>query len=136
MNGHPLHEGWIVYLRNLLFGLLLFNLFPCTFFYKREKRRNFREGEKKRQCVNQIPSQFEGDITKFDFSLHLLCIRGMAQSTFREWSLITGRRGEGGGGLQNCRGQGGSEVLPLQKKGGGGRKSFSHVEGEAQNVLR
>ena len=31
----------------------------------------------------------------------------------RDWSLITGRRG--GGTLQN-----GSDVLPLQKKGGGG----------------
>ena len=39
-------DGWNIYLRNLLFGLLLFNLFPCTFFYKREKRRNFSEGEK------------------------------------------------------------------------------------------
>ena len=41
----------------------------------------------------------------------------------RDWSLITGR----GGGLQNGREVGASEVLSLQKKGGGGN-SFSHDE--------
>ena len=38
-----------------------------------------------------------------------------------------------GGGLQNGRGGGASEVLPLRKGGGG--KSFSHAEGGAQKVL-
>ena len=47
----------------------------------------------------------------------------------RDWSLITGR-----GGLQNGRGGGAREVLPL-RKGGGGGKSFSHAEGGAQQVL-
>ena len=42
----------------------------------------------------------------------------------RDWSLIT----EKGGGLQNGRGGGASEVLPLQKRGGGG-KGLSHAEG-------
>ena len=50
-------------------------------------------------------------------------------SVIRDWSLITGR-----GGLQNGRGGGAREVLPLQKGGGGG-KSFSHSEGGAQKVL-
>ena len=39
--------------------------------------------------------------------------------------------GEGGGGLQNGRGE--REVLPLRKGGVG--KSFSHAEGGAQKVL-
>ena len=37
--------------------------------------------------------------------------------------------GRGGGGLQNGRGGGAREVLPLRKGGGGGGKSFSHAEG-------
>ena len=47
----------------------------------------------------------------------------------RDWSLIKGR-----GGLQNGRGEGACEVLPL-RRGGGGGKSFSHAEGRAQKVL-
>ena len=46
---------------------------------------------------------------------------------FREWLLITGRRG----GLQKRRGWG--QVIlrfyPYKKRGGGGRKSFSYAEG-------
>ena len=45
----------------------------------------------------------------------------------RDWSLITGR-----GGYKT--GQGPREVLPLQNRGGG-RTSFSHAEGGAQQVL-
>ena len=52
-------------------------------------------------------------------------------SSFRDWSLITGRGGtkqEGGGAC---------DVLPLRKKGGEGQNSFSHAEGGggAQHVL-
>ena len=50
----------------------------------------------------------------------------MDLSVLREWSLITGRgatkREVGGGGES-------SEVLPLQKGRGGGRKPFGHAEG-------
>ena len=41
----------------------------------------------------------------------------------RDWSLITGK----GGGVQNGRGGGSCEVLPLEKGGGGG-KGFSYDE--------
>ena len=42
--------------------------------------------------------------------------------SLREWSLIMERRG------YKTEGGGGSEILPL-RKGGGGRKGFSHAEG-------
>ena len=41
---------------------------------------------------------------------------------------------EGGGDYKTGGGGGASEVLPSRKEGGGG-KSFSHANGEAQNVL-
>ena len=47
----------------------------------------------------------------------------------RDWSLITGM---GGGGVQNGRGVY-VKFYPYEKGGGG--KSFSHVEGGAQQVL-
>ena len=37
--------------------------------------------------------------------------------------------GEGGGGLQNGRGDWQVKFYPYKKKGGGGRTSFSHAEG-------
>ena len=43
------------------------------------------------------------------------------KALLRDWSLITGRGG--GGGLQNGRGGGACEVLPL-RKGGGGQQQF------------
>ena len=49
----------------------------------------------------------------------------------REWSLITGR----GSGATKREGElGASEVLPLQK-GGGGIKGISHAEGSFEVVL-
>ena len=53
-------------------------------------------------------------------------------NSLRDWSLITGRGGGGGGTKQE--GGGVSEVLPLRKWGGGGRKSFSHAEGGTTRV--
>ena len=50
----------------------------------------------------------------------------------RDWSLITGRRG---GGATKWEGGGASEVLILQKEWVGGRTSFSHAEGGAQQFL-
>ena len=53
-----------------------------------------------------------------------------SMSLITECSLITGRTGGGGGGLRNDRRVwGASEVLPLQKGGGGSKKSCSHPEG-------
>ena len=46
----------------------------------------------------------------------------------RDWSLITGR----GGGLQNGRGRGAHEVLPLWK--GGAEKVLDMLKGGAQKV--
>ena len=43
---------------------------------------------------------------------------------FGDWSLITGK-----GGLQNGRGGGASEVLPLQKRGGSGKKGLAVLKG-------
>ena len=48
---------------------------------------------------------------------------------FGDWSLITGR------GATNCRGGGGCEVLPLQKKGGGDF-FLAVLKGGAQKVVR
>ena len=45
-----------------------------------------------------------------------LVTQGIKLYHVRDWSLITGR----GGGLQNGRGAGASEVLALHKCGGGG----------------
>ena len=47
----------------------------------------------------------------------------------RDWSLITGR---GGGGLQNGRGRGAHEVLPLRKRGA--EKVLATLKGGAQKV--
>ena len=45
--------------------------------------------------------------------------------------------GGGGGGLHNGKGEGSSEVLPLQKGGGGmGEKRFNHAEGGGGKVFR
>ena len=49
---------------------------------------------------------------------------------FRDWSLIMGRRG---GGVQNGKGGGACEVLPLRN--GGCAKSFGHAEGGHKKVL-
>ena len=51
----------------------------------------------------------------------------------RDWSLIMGRwerlqNGGGGGG-------GESQVFPLQKKKGGGRKCLNHAEGQGGNIV-
>ena len=49
----------------------------------------------------------------------------------KEWSLITER----GGGDYKTGGEEASDVLPLQK-GGGGRQSFSQAGAGAQKVVR
>ena len=66
--------------------------------------------------------------------VHLLSTKTQYMSLFvyqfvRDWSLIMGR-----GGGYKTGGGGPREVLCLPKGGGGG-KSFSHVEGGAQKVL-
>ena len=69
-----------------------------------------------------------------NMSLHLLLFPHFCHIVFgkrrnkpglREWSLIMGR---GGGGYKtDAKGGGGSEILPLQIKGG--RKCVSYAEG-------
>ena len=56
-------------------------------------------------------------------------VYNLKKKKFRDWSLMTGR---GGGGLQNGRGGGACEVLPLQK--GGTEKVLAILKG-ARKVL-
>ena len=55
----------------------------------------------------------------------------MRHNFLRDWSLKLR-----GGGLQNGRGGGASEILPLQKKEGGGVLAILKGGGGAQHVLR
>ena len=61
------------------------------------------------------------------FSIYpMLCLKG---HRLRDQSLILGR-----GGLQNSKLGGKSNLTPTKKKGGG-RKMFSHAEGEGAQIV-
>ena len=62
------------------------------------------------------------------------CYKKVGQVSGCKGPVINHGMGAGGGGLQNEKGGGASQVLPLQRVGG--RKSFSHAEGGGAQVLR
>ena len=75
--------------------------------------------------MSLIPYSKTSDIECGDRRVSTQRLPTVCVGILKDWSLITGRGGGGGVGLQNGRGGGYVKFYPYEK---GGEKSFGHAE--------